>query len=165
MEFYRPGGLAATPVGGILVADTGNARVVVLDRFGAQIDETARLPSVPVDLAVEEHFDPPLQDLEQAAFASRALANRLLEVLGPWGGRPHLVVVEAGAGRVSRVDPRSGEVETLEYQRDRGFSLTVYFGPKKGSASSSSRQAFAASGDRASGWISNMSSSIPRSRL
>ncbi len=32
---------------------------------------------------------------------------------------------------------RRGEVETLEYQRDRGFTVTVYFGPRKGSASTS----------------------------
>ena len=32
---------------------------------------------------------------------------------------------------------RLGEVETLEYQRDRGLGLTVYFGHRKGSASSS----------------------------
>ena len=31
---------------------------------------------------------------------------------------------------------RLGEVETLEYQRDRGLGLTVYFGTRKGSASS-----------------------------
>lgn len=31
---------------------------------------------------------------------------------------------------------RLGEVETLEYQRDRGLGLTVYFGHRKGSASS-----------------------------
>ncbi|MDE2022965.1 MAG: metalloprotease PmbA [Gammaproteobacteria bacterium] len=32
---------------------------------------------------------------------------------------------------------RLGEVETLEYQRDRGIGVTVYFGQRKGSASSS----------------------------
>jgi len=31
---------------------------------------------------------------------------------------------------------RMGEVETLEYSQDRGLNLTVYFGQKKGSASS-----------------------------
>ncbi|HVC28169.1 MAG TPA: DNA gyrase modulator, partial [Gammaproteobacteria bacterium] len=30
---------------------------------------------------------------------------------------------------------RLGEVETLEYQRDRGLGITVYFGKRKGSAS------------------------------
>ena len=32
---------------------------------------------------------------------------------------------------------RLGEVETLEYQRDRGLGVTVYFGRRKGSASTS----------------------------
>ena len=38
---------------------------------------------------------------------------------------------------------RLGEVETIEYQRDRGLGLTVYFGKRKGSASTAdlSRQA------------------------
>jgi PmbA protein len=35
------------------------------------------------------------------------------------------------------VTVRKGEVETLEHQRDRGFSVTVYFGARKGSASTS----------------------------
>jgi PmbA protein len=43
----------------------------------------------------------------------------------------------ASLGTGLSVVVRRGEVETLEYQRDRGFSLTVYFGPKKGSASTS----------------------------
>src|SRR5688572_2461672 len=30
---------------------------------------------------------------------------------------------------------RLGEVETVEYQRDRGLGITVYFGKRKGSAS------------------------------
>lgn len=33
------------------------------------------------------------------------------------------------------VTVRLGEVETIEYQRDRGISVTVYFGHRKGSAS------------------------------
>ena len=35
------------------------------------------------------------------------------------------------------VTVRKGEVETLEHQRDRGFGVTVYFGQRKGSASTS----------------------------
>src|SRR5258707_4898614 len=34
------------------------------------------------------------------------------------------------------VTARLGEVETVEYQRDRGLGVTVYFGHRKGSASS-----------------------------
>ncbi|HQR49265.1 MAG TPA: DNA gyrase modulator, partial [Steroidobacteraceae bacterium] len=33
------------------------------------------------------------------------------------------------------VSVRLGEVETIEYQRDRGMGVTVYFGTRKGSAS------------------------------
>ena len=33
------------------------------------------------------------------------------------------------------VNVRLGEVETVEHNRDRGFGLTVYFGQRKGSAS------------------------------
>src|SRR5262245_15618135 len=33
------------------------------------------------------------------------------------------------------VSVRLGEVETVEYQRDRGMGITVYFGQRKGSAS------------------------------
>lgn len=43
----------------------------------------------------------------------------------------------ASLGTGLSVMVRRGEVETLEYQRDRGFTVTVYFGPKKGSASTS----------------------------
>ena len=44
---------------------------------------------------------------------------------------------EASASLASglTVTVRKGDVETLEYQRDRGFSITVYFGHRKGSAS------------------------------
>ena len=46
--------------------------------------------------------------------------------------------VEAGVSADSGLNltVRMGEVETLEYQRDRGLGLTVYFGTRKGSASS-----------------------------
>ena len=43
------------------------------------------------------------------------------------------VSLEAGLS----VTVRLGEVETLEYHRDRGVGITVYFGQRKGSASSS----------------------------
>ncbi|HET6725466.1 MAG TPA: metalloprotease PmbA [Gammaproteobacteria bacterium] len=45
---------------------------------------------------------------------------------------------EAGVGLESglSLNIRMGEVETLEYQRDRSFGVTVYFGHSKGSASS-----------------------------
>ena len=46
---------------------------------------------------------------------------------------------EAGVslGTGLSVTVRRGQVETLEHQRDRSFSLTVYFGQRKGAASTS----------------------------
>jgi PmbA protein len=46
---------------------------------------------------------------------------------------------EAGASTQTGlgVTVRLGEIETLEYQRDRGLGVTVYFGQRKGSASTS----------------------------
>jgi len=43
---------------------------------------------------------------------------------------------EAGASTQTglSVTVRLGEIETLEYQRDRGVGVTVYFGKRKGSA-------------------------------
>jgi PmbA protein len=41
------------------------------------------------------------------------------------------------------VSARLGEVETIEYQRDRGMGVTVYFGTRKGSASTADLRATA----------------------
>jgi PmbA protein len=50
---------------------------------------------------------------------------------------------DASVSRGLSVTVRLGEVETIEYQRDRGLGVTVYFGKRKGSASTAdlSRQA------------------------
>jgi PmbA protein len=42
---------------------------------------------------------------------------------------------DASVGRGLSVNVRLGEVDTVEYQRDRGLGVTVYFGKRKGSAS------------------------------
>ena len=44
------------------------------------------------------------------------------------------------------VSVRLGEVETIEYQRDRGMAVTVYFGARKGSASTADLSAAALRG-------------------
>jgi protein ImuB len=44
---------------------------------------------------VEERFDPPIADLDRAAFAARSVAGRLTADLAPHGGIPHRVEVEA----------------------------------------------------------------------
>lgn len=43
--------------------------------------------------------------------------------------------VDASLSKGLSVTVRLGEVETVEYQRDRGLGITVYFGTRKGSAS------------------------------
>jgi PmbA protein len=43
--------------------------------------------------------------------------------------------VDASMNRGLSVSVRLGEVDTVEYQRDRGVDVTVYFGKRKGSAS------------------------------
>ena len=43
--------------------------------------------------------------------------------------------VDASLNRGLTITVRLGEVETVEYQRDRGMGVTVYFGTRKGSAS------------------------------
>ena len=42
---------------------------------------------------------------------------------------------DASIGQGLGVTVRLGEVETIEYQRDRGLAVTVYFGKRKGAAS------------------------------
>ncbi len=42
---------------------------------------------------------------------------------------------DANVSKGLGVTVRLGEVETIEYQRDRGLGITVYFGKRKGSAS------------------------------
>jgi len=82
-------------------------RAAVASRFGPAGLEAHRVARgedrrvaprrVPDDVFVEERFDPPVTGLEQAGFAARALANRLSGVLGPWGGIPHRIHIEAEA--------------------------------------------------------------------
>jgi protein ImuB len=60
-------------------------------------DRAARPRDLPAELAVEERFSPPLENLEQAAFVARALAHRLLDDPALRGAAPHRVEVEAEA--------------------------------------------------------------------
>ncbi|MDQ3781494.1 MAG: DNA polymerase Y family protein [Actinomycetota bacterium] len=80
-------------------------RQAMVSRFGSEGLDAHRLAhgedrrpqprEVPVDLAVEERFDPPLDNLDQAAFVGRALAHRLLTETGRHGSTPFRVLVEA----------------------------------------------------------------------
>lgn len=106
-------------------------RAAVASRFGTAGLQAHRVASgedrrprpreIPVDPAVEERFDPPITGMEQAAFAARALARRLMERLAPHGGLPHRVEVEAGSGRgpVRRRTWRSADPFTEAELADR----------------------------------------------
>jgi PmbA protein len=50
---------------------------------------------------------------------------------------------DASVSRGLSVNVRLGEVDTVEYQRDRGLAVTVYFGKRKGSASTADLSAAA----------------------
>jgi PmbA protein len=76
-----------------------------------------------------------LTDLGSARARLEALAGEALE-RARRSGASAAEVAASLAGGLS-VTVRKGEVETLEHQRDRGFSVTVYFGQRKGSASTS----------------------------
>ncbi|GMQ92981.1 MAG: DNA polymerase Y family protein [Acidimicrobiia bacterium] len=52
---------------------------------------------IPENPAVESHFDPPIDGFEQASFAARNLAQRLVGNLAPHGVAPHRVIITAVA--------------------------------------------------------------------
>ena len=80
-------------------------RAAIASRFGSPGLAAHRVASgedrqvhprpITEDFAVEDRFDPPLEDLERAAFAARNLSARLLDGLMPRGGMPYLIEVEA----------------------------------------------------------------------
>ncbi len=62
-----------------------------------------------------------------------AIARQALEVARAAGASQAEADVSLQKGLTATV--RLGEVDTVEYQRDRGLGVTVYFGKRKGSAS------------------------------
>ncbi|MCB2224706.1 MAG: DNA polymerase Y family protein [Actinobacteria bacterium] len=106
-------------------------RAAIASRFGPAGLQAHRVASgedrspqprpVPVDTAAEERFEPPLTGLEQAAFAARAVAGRLMAALAPSGGIPHRVEVEAesAAGTVRTRTWRSADPFTETALADR----------------------------------------------
>jgi PmbA protein len=67
--------------------------------------------------------------------AMAAVARRSLEVARARGASDAEVEVSAAVGQ--SVTVRRGEVETVEYNRDKGMGITVYFGQRRGNASTS----------------------------
>lgn len=67
--------------------------------------------------------------------AMAAVAHRALEVAKSRGASDAEVEVSAAVGQ--GVTVRRGEVETVEYNRDKGLGITVFFGRRRGNASTS----------------------------
>ena len=77
---------------------------------------------------------PLVQDDSQARIARlESTAQRLLELARQQGASQ--AEVSCSESRGLNVGVRMGEVETVESNQDRGIGVTVYFGQKKGSAS------------------------------
>ncbi len=85
----------------------------------------SRTPSSPVS---ESRFSHPLETLQQLAQDVLAHAKNL-------GASDCEVDVSEGFGQ--SVTVRCDEVETIEYNRDKGIGITVYLGKRKGHASTS----------------------------
>ncbi len=85
----------------------------------------SRTPSSPVS---ESRFSHPLETLQQLAQDVLAHAKNL-------GASDCEVDVSEGFGQ--SVTVRCDEVETIEYNRDKGIGITVYLGKQKGHASTS----------------------------
>jgi PmbA protein len=67
--------------------------------------------------------------------AMAAVARRSLEIARDRGASDAEVEVSAAVGQAVTV--RRGDVETVEYNRDKGVGITVYFGQRRGNASTS----------------------------
>ena len=63
----------------------------------------------------------------------KTLSERLLKKAQQKGASAAEISIQKGEGLSAEV--RMGDVETLEYHRDQSLSMTVYFGQRKGSAS------------------------------
>src|SRR4051812_26737514 len=77
----------------------------------------------------------PAATLPLSREAMAQVARRALEVAKNRGASDAEVEVSAAIGQ--SVTVRRGEVETVEYNRDKGLGLTVYFGKRRGNASTS----------------------------
>jgi PmbA protein len=73
--------------------------------------------------------------LPLAREAMSDVARRALEVAKSRGASDAEIEVSAAVGQ--SVTVRRGEVETVEYNRDKGMGITVYFGKRRGNANTS----------------------------
>ena len=79
--------------------------------------------------------DHPIATLPLTSGSMADIARRSLEFAKKRGASDAEVEVSAAIGQ--SVTVRHGEVETVEYNRDKGLGITVYFGQRRGNASTS----------------------------
>src|SRR5471032_1260383 len=79
--------------------------------------------------------DHPVATLPLTRDSMADVARRSLEFAKKRGASDAEVEVSAAVGQ--SVTVRHGEVETVEYNRDKGLGITVYFGQRRGNASTS----------------------------
>ena len=89
------GDLARLP--GSAIASRFGAEGLAAHRLATGRDRVVSPRAIPAEMAVSERFTPPLGDLDQASFAARAMASRLIDVLATIGVSPFQILVEAEA--------------------------------------------------------------------
>lgn len=77
----------------------------------------------------------PASSLPLSRDAMASIAQRSLEIAKALGASDAESEVSAAVGQSITV--RQGEIETVEYNRDKGLGITVYFGQRRGNASTS----------------------------
>ena len=77
----------------------------------------------------------PSASLPLSREAMAVIARRSLELAQSRGATHAEAEISAAVGQ--SVTVRQGEVETVEYNRDKGLGITVYFGSRRGNASTS----------------------------
>ena len=80
-------------------------------------------------------FDHAQDRFSHSADALRNIAQDMLDYAKQRGASAAATEVSVGFGQAVTV--RHGEVETIEYNRDKGLGITVYIGQQRGNASSS----------------------------
>ena len=80
-----------------------------------------------------------MSEVKQAAIQSHSELESIVTAILDEAKRQGASAAEAGVNAESglSVTVRLGEVETVEHNRDKGLGVTVYFGQRKGSASTS----------------------------
>ena len=74
-----------------------------------------------------------VKNRETAPDALRELAADIIAYARKQGASASVAEVSAGLGQT--VSVRQGEIETIEYNRDKGLGVSVYLGQRRGHAS------------------------------